>query len=107
MLLCVDDYLAVLHGTHHLVLIGTLDTHVSDEVRDLTHLCLSALLSHLLHAITVWILTLSIKALHTPEGFACLDTTCVVRDSNDCVTIEVCTRQLLCYISIDTNSIGR
>ena len=112
VLLGIDDHHGMTDRTFNVLRIGTLDGHIGDQVRDLTHLHLLALLGNQTGIVGLDVLGQSvplrrIKILQTVQRRRMLDLSFVVRNDQHGITIEVRTRQNLGDMMVDTDGILR
>src|SRR5690606_10125735 len=95
----------VTNSTSELGMCSTLNRHVSNEVRHITHLELLGTSTHRLHTLIRRIGGLRIETLQTLKRSRRLNRTVVVRNDQNSITIKVSTRQTRGNLRIDTNSI--
>src|SRR5690348_11299832 len=89
------------------LVVGTPDTHVRDQVRDLSHLETLLVRSHHLHSGIVWIAILRTEVLEALQRRLGSDLPRIIGDYQNRVAIKVRSRQTLSDLAIDTNSIAR
>ena len=100
----------MLDCTSNLLFICTAECHICDEVRDDAHLFLLFFLLHQAYAIRVAfrdsISSLRVKVFQVSQCSCRFDSHLAGNgDSNDSITIEICTRQALCNFGVDTDGI--
>src|SRR5690606_26565595 len=97
----------VTNSTSELGMCSTLNRHVSNEVRHITHLELLGTSTHRLHTLIRRIGGLRIETLQTLKRSRRLNRTVVVRNDQNSITIQVSTRLTRGDLRIAANSILR
>ncbi len=102
----IDNHHRVTNCSSKLVFGSTTDGHVSDEVGYHTHLNLFGSRTHLRHSRIRRECALWIEAFQTVQRWRSLYLLVVVWDDEDCVSVEVRTRQPLCHFAVNSDSIA-